>query len=345
LTHTTEHRASTDDSYALAVGGYSVFYKPSEKTGTLSPEWTIYQFERTKTTPFGTAGSGTNNALPENCKRASFFATAGQWKMTFTASLSVPHMNKPNPDIVYVSNGKNSFEVLIEGTKILVHSFEGAGAYVIPGTEKSIQVAFDDILNADKRIEWTKHTWTGDGNAVDQIIEKHNDCEGCGHYDTVVLVGHSFGGHAVMKCIEQLHDCTVKMWDEEKKFDISVSLAFTIDPVHQIWALLPPWNPTPRPASPGAWGFAKDQNITGSHLNFYQRCDTGSIARPPLPPIPIWGDTVTGTNNKEFAANDFVGTLLAHVNIVSLNDVKNAFATALKTVPNQKSASGRVSQH
>jgi hypothetical protein len=169
-----------------------------------------------------------------------------------------------------------------------------------------------------------------------KIIARYDACEGCGHYDTVVLVGHSYGGAAVMECIRALHNQTITMWGEEEDYCISVQLAFTIDPVKKV--------NLPKPTKPGDWGFVKD-SIVNLHYNYYQRCDINSCDINSLGPVDIWGDSVQNATNSMQDVSGFLFTEPqgAHMGIVPL--VQSSFATALKAVSDSKGSPGRRSPH
>ncbi len=195
------------------------------------------------------------------------------------------------------------------GFKKHVYAFEGFGGY-LGISANPILTDIVPIVTADPDAE--SHYYPQNQSLLSLLIAinlqaKTPNSKTC-RYDTIVLVGHSYGGDKVHELAHALN--------------IKIDLVFTIDPVAK-------WTADTTPALQGAYGFTRSAN-SSVWENYYQRRDTASAVVGGVTVKVIWGDVVVGAdkNSRPYALlAPFAG---AHMSIVPR--VAPDFAAALARV-------------
>jgi RHS repeat-associated protein len=209
----------------------------------------------------------------------------------------------------YANNNPGSFTDP-SGQRVRVYFFEGIGGTVkTPFTFDFLKVNFltpflkkyanadffynaqDTYLGAEEDIKSNKYTWGEE--------KKDGKCVNTYQKNRVVLIGYSAGGDAVSR---MTHDLEAD--------NISIDLAFTVDPVLVFRA--PPILPIPVRMITGpaySWmSFPSAPDNVLRWVNFYQRTDTKTMRGffPPLWTHGIWGFPIPGaTEEKELTKTDF----------------------------------------
>jgi len=153
-------------------------------------------------------------------------------------------------------------------------------------------------------------------------------------YDTIIILGYSYGGDAALALATRLN-----------ADQIAVDLALTCDPVQKgvIPGLVYPYS-----QKGAAMGTPCPKNVADWE-NFYQQVDTRSLSalgilnyvnvqNTPLPPLQIYGRTVTGADSNQDISAQITNRATAHIEMPTLATVVDTIRRKIRNLPGSKAA-------
>ena len=232
------------------------------------------------------------------------------------------------------------------GLKRIVFAFEGFGGVIptIDHLKRNYQSIVESLKDAKGQFEceWRYDTqlsvvvgknilplWTGIYREINRAATKviREDADGCKYYNTIIILGYSYGGATAHTIANKLKEFKIVPWEKEAR-SIKVDLVFTIDPVKKFHKTYP--------ENEGDYEFKKPSNVT-TWINFYQRSDKGSF----LGMKWVWGDIVSDADNTKIEDAVFEKENRikeAHIRMAYLESIKKKFEESLKEVPVERTS-------